>query len=882
MVHLVGNETHVERDDAGRVLRIRPAMLQTDVIKKSFEPLLTRSALASWMMRRMKPVILDWVDGLNALARTGAGAPPPGPAPALDTAEATTRLTALLTELKATAPVVVLDIPHVAYRPGRRAERAAVDESVVYRDAAQRAGAEYVDAFEALSESYARSGQPGHGFPNNYVGVGHLNERGHEAVASALTKTLSGGVSMLGPSSPHPGGPPGTPLPPSAPPQSHKRRSREAGLTPLAPSSLSAVWANEGGDKVARDELRESGSPGTKAGRRHGLRTRSLSFDGRQVNLSAATNETVSAQLILESASITARQVSVRFDQLRGTGSVISSRRATAGGDLYDWSGRPIEVFVVRYLQIRGLSLLTWGLYDERHIPERFQRAYDARGRGNGAWGGRPDADALYPDIAVPAEAVPSFEVPVGMNQAIWIDIWVPKDATPGTYRGDLEIAEAGNVTWRVPVALTVHSFTLPDVPTAKSFLQLGYADINQRYLGKKYPDVGDPLVDSSRRIRDRHFQMAHRHRIALIDGNAGPEVWNVDAPRPDWQDRLDGSLFRPERGYDGPGVGVGNGIFSIGTYGQWGWKDEDDDGMRAHLDRWAKWFAQNAPETDVFLYLIDESQDYERIERWAKAIRNNPGPGKSIRGFATLGMPWAVGRTPSLDIACSTLKVGQKDRWERALAAIHADPRKRSCLYNGGRPATGSLALDDDGVAMRQLGWTQFKFRIDRWFIWESTYYNNFQGGRGETNVLQTAQTFGGTMETPSPELGVTGWNYTNGDGVLFYPGTDTLFPQDSFELPGPLASLRLKHWRRGLQDHDYLTMAESVDPKRTRDIVNKLIPKVLWENDIQNPLDPTYVHCPISWSTDPDAWERARAELAAIITRASVPGPGSRGRTR
>jgi hypothetical protein len=235
--------------------------------------------------------------------------------------------------------------------------------------------------------------------------------------------------------------------------------------------------------------------------------------------------------------------------------------------------------------------------------------------------------------------------------------------------------------------------------------------------------------------------------------------------------------------------------------------------------------------------------------------------------------MPWAVGHTPSLDIACSTLKVGQRDRWERALTAIHADPRKRSCMYNGGRPGSGSLALEDDGVALRQLGWTQFKFRIDRWFVWESTYYNNFQGGRGETNVLQVAQTFGGTSETPSPELGMTGWNYTNGDGVLFYPGTDTLFPQDSFELPGPLASLRLKHWRRGLQDHDYLTMAERVDPQRTREIVKKLIPKVLWENDIQNPLDPTYVHCPISWSTDPDAWEAARAELAAIITQAERP---------
>jgi hypothetical protein len=32
-------------------------------------------------------------------------------------------------------------------------------------------------------------------------------------------------------------------------------------LAPIAPSNIAQVWANEGGDKVTRDELRATGDP---------------------------------------------------------------------------------------------------------------------------------------------------------------------------------------------------------------------------------------------------------------------------------------------------------------------------------------------------------------------------------------------------------------------------------------------------------------------------------------------------------------------------------------------------------------------------------------------------------------------------------------------
>jgi len=44
-------------------------------------------------------------------------------------------------------------------------------------------------------------------------------------------------------------------------------------------------------------------------------------------------------------------------------------------------------------------------------------------------------------------------------------------------------------------------------------------------------------------------------------------------------------------------------------------------------------------------------------------------------------------------------------------------------------------------------------------------------------------------------------------------------------------------------------------------------MIPKVLWEYNVDDISDPTYVNADISWPIDPQLWEIARSELADII---------------
>lgn len=633
--------------------------------------------------------------------------------------------------------------------------------------------------------------------------------------------------------------------------------SSSSSTTPSpSPLHLSAVWANDGGDKVAQNELRASTNPNAVFN--------SL-WNGQKIKIKGAKNEIVSFNLILESANSISSSISLQFDSLSHSNGFSITTVPKATNHLSEWVGRNIELFYIRYLQIKGLSRLSYETYDERHVPKRMRRPYTGAGIGSGTWSSRPDHDLYYPEIAVPIELHPAFSISAQKNQSVWVDIYIPKNTPTGLLSGSVKIFEGSNLSYTIPVELMVNNFTLPDRSSAQTMVNIGYSDIAERYTGVKWPNAGSAQDTKTKLVRDRHFQLAHRHKISLIDSDPGATTWTLDRPRPEWINRLDGSLYTSAQNYDGPGVGIPHSVYSIGTYSSWSWKSDTESDMRTHSDAWVNWFQSNAPNTDFFLYLIDESTNYAQIEQWAQWIKNNPGPGKLLSSFATMDLTHAFSSTPHLDISASWMAVGDNSTWQTAHDQRKL-AQKKVYMYNGRRPASGSFATEDDGIALRQMAWAQFKKQIDRWFFWESTYYNDFQSGRGQNRVFQNAVTFG-LASTQDSVIGETGWNHSNGDGVLFYPGTDKVFLNDSYEVDTPFASLRLKHWRRGIQDADYLALARAKNALATDAIIEQMIPKVLWENGIADQNDPTWQRCDVSWSDNPDVWESARSQLAQII---------------
>ena len=636
----------------------------------------------------------------------------------------------------------------------------------------------------------------------------------------------------------------------------------------IAIAEISAVWANDGADKVMQHELRAA----------NGSVTNSI-WNGNIVQLFGARNEIVSFNLVLESNQ-GARRVSVQFNELLGPGGARIGSRQTSGDEIFSYVGRDIEVFYVRYLQVKGLSRLGYDTYDERHIPSKLRRPFTVNANNRtistGGWQDRPGADKYFPDIAVPIELHSSFDIAAQTNQSIWADIYIPKTTPAGRYTGTVTVSVVGGKVIRVPVALQVEAFALPDTTTSKTMVPLDPYDVAERVAGKRFPDRGTVEYVVAQQARDRYFLLARRHRITLVGGEYPDEAPGVVAPpSPTYIEKLRGSFFTAKNGYAGPGEGVGLDLFVVGPYGSAPWTREDRSVVHRRMNEWEQYFQSNFPSVDRFVYDVDEpnledAKTVSEINARLDNYKSNPGVGRNLKIFTTVHVDQGVAQVPRYDIMAQWLAVGQTSAVQQAVD----QQRGRGgdvWQYNGKRIASGTYMTEDDGTSVRMIPWAQYKLGIGRQFYYLANYYNDYQTSGKQTNVFASARTYG-IDDKFDPIIGRTGWNYSNGDGVLMYPARDRLFPNDSYGLTGAFASLRLKHWRRGIQDVEYLALAKAKDPVRTKAIVSRMVPKVYWEVGVEDLSDPTWKLGDISWPVSPGAWEAARRELADIITDAAT----------
>jgi hypothetical protein len=246
--------------------------------------------------------------------------------------------------------------------------------------------------------------------------------------------------------------------------------------------------------------------------------------------------------------------------------------------------------------------------------------------------------------------------------------------------------------------------------------------------------------------------------------------------------------------------------------------------------------------ERDIFLYAVDEQCDSPMGPAWRKAL--DASPSERLRGLR-------VGHT------CSEPPAGQPvdlvmvaaSAYEPSLIAAARDKGKRVWIYNGMLPQTGTFLSDGWHASLRVNPWIQTRYGIERWFYWESTFWNDGnRGGRGPYDPLTVAETFHNQDG-----------DHCNGDGVLVYPGTQTGGFR-SAGLSGVLPSIRLKQWRRGIQDVGYVRLASGVDAARARAVVERIVPVALRgaSVDVKPP-----------WPTDGVSYFRARRELFELIAK-------------
>lgn len=632
--------------------------------------------------------------------------------------------------------------------------------------------------------------------------------------------------------------------------------------------SLTKFWVSGGKYKVPMDDLPPS--------------TTNYNWNGDRGYFFGMKNEYVSVALVIgNDTASNVSEVTASLSSLVGPSTISSV--VVSSMNVWDMTNRPIQGWITRYKPILGNAQLAWEDYfDMYHNPTRFRTActiengtYDQRCFPNvgQVWADRPDHDKYYPIILEPLEnvAVSSFTVYASSSQMIWWDVYLDKSLAAGTYTGTITVKEGVTTSTSIPVSLKVYNNTLPDTPTLPAMVYVENGDVQTRLRGS---NCASPETEPCRENLKRFYQMLHAHGVSPIgnDRTTSDSPWEIDVTR------LSGTLYSSTTGYYGRGQDTGDPIYSIGTYAGWqaNWGTTNATTICSHLSAWATWFKNNYPSVKSLWYISDEGADTnandEKWAQWNSTVTTCQVAGYAINNFLTHSFDDAKNNVPHVNMPCQSSMIGVASTTIQTDAEYYSQGltpgTTTSCVYNGSRPSWGTITEDmDDGTSPLALFTSLHKKNLGVYFYWNATYYNDYQSGRGQNDLWNVAQTFGATPSSDALD-GLKSNNYSNGDGVLMYPGTDTLFPSDSRGVNAPYPGVRLKLMRDGIQYFDYIAMAKAINATTTNSIEATLLPSpIMWELQCHNLGDCTYVWGKPTWSDDPDIWESNRETLAQII---------------
>jgi len=462
------------------------------------------------------------------------------------------------------------------------------------------------------------------------------------------------------------------------------------------------------------------------------------------------------------------------------------------------------------------------------------------QGSSSGATAGQWP-DALVPRIdRYTGERRNAFplSVPRGMNQPLWIEVYVPESAAPGAYASRATISQRGVPAATIPIHLFVWNFSLPSTETLKTSFGLNGTSILKQHRGQYTSDA------ELYQLTQLYAKAALWHRISIHGGSMTPPRFTFgSAISMDWHSYdaevgpfLDGRVF--DRNAPLPGARANTVELRLpGAF-------ENSKVEAAYYAAWARHFQEKGWSDRLFLYLWDEPQprDFSKVmERGYIALQAVP----ELRTLLT--MPFS-GRyqdvvriwvplvncleprpsfaaycadTPPFSAYAAEAQHG-KSLWFYQSCASHG------CTGPGSPYFTGwpSYLIDAPGAANRVMQWIAWKYGIEG-----ELYYS-----------MNEAYAY---PKDPWTNLRLSGGN---GDGTLFYPGTPKHIGGHT---DIPIESIRLKLIREGLEDYEYLAILAKLDGDQAAQLVSRI------------------VTAPYQWESKPGAFLQVRHELGDAIDR-------------
>ncbi len=416
-----------------------------------------------------------------------------------------------------------------------------------------------------------------------------------------------------------------------------------------------------------------------------------------------------------------------------------------------------------------------------------------------GAWpdGLVPDRDELAGETR---NAFP-FDVPAGESRALWVDVHVPQGAPAGDYTGTVTVEADGGFQRQVTARLTVVDAALPSTSSLPSAFLLWPPHVCRAHMGRE-----DCTAEELQPLLERYQRMALEHRFtlsSLFPRKPWPPEWRgFDAT---WGPYMEGTA--PTRL---PGARMTS-LEYVGPLDAANLKD-----FTAHmkdkgwLDRAYVQLGDEPPYGTTFAQV---QANGDLVRQAAPGLRTMLTTNSRELKANDLGdrVDVVVPLVNHLDGTDANFRGDQRETYTAFLKRpgtalwMYQSCMSHGCAYGTNapenKPGAGwpSYMLDRSAAKARAMEWVTY-----------------LEGATGELYY----QTVGMLSTAWADQYRYNG----NGDGTLFYPGTPQAI---GGKTDVPVASMRLKLLRQGMQDYEWLkAVGDAGDPAFARKVARDLIP--------------------------------------------------------
>jgi len=410
------------------------------------------------------------------------------------------------------------------------------------------------------------------------------------------------------------------------------------------------------------------------------------------------------------------------------------------------------------------------------------------------------DPPVPYPD---PLPPLRTFDLKPRETQPVWVTVKVPEKCAPGDYEGVVKVTADGAPARKIPVRLHVWDFTLPVTPTCVTAF-----GITLEPIARTHGVTGDQA---------KTLELHRKYYDLLLDYKISPYSIPVELKSPEAKAYLEDPRMTS---YMIPYL-------------------EDD----ADLRELVQYLIENDWFRKGYFYPIDEpanKESYNTMIGMAQRLR-------SIEPNYRMVTPFWCPPEFAKDKTFYDFALGYVNIW--CPNEHYFDLEKRTRGFIKARRNAGddvwwyvccgpyepyaNFFVEYPAMRHRMLFWHQKREGIEGLLYWSTTYWEPAQGCDDPWKSMQTVKGI-------NPNI--------FGDGSLLYPGK-------AVGIDGPVASQRLAVIRDGIEDFDYLCLAEElIGHDATMGLIRRIA------KDLQD------------YTIDPWAMEKIRRELGEAIETADV----------